>query len=714
MTEELRGVVKKLIFASDDGRFSVFLLEDKETKKADAVAFQGSSPYVGENVVLRGCWHQHPRFGLQFKAFSLEMVRPEATEEIVQFLSSGLIKGIRESVARKIVDHFGKETLDVMDHSIEALLDVPGIGRKTFEKIEASYAEVAQLREIIMYLQSLGISEVYAKEMQKVYKEDILENIQKHPYELLWKIPSMTFAEVDRIALDQGTAKDELERIICGLYHSLGVALERGYSCVPEDLLVYRTTGLLGLDEDVVQQGLSEAISSQRIPSLLYDGKRYVYLRALYEAETESASRVHFMKNHGKELGSAKLAIEKFERENGIALADEQKEAVEAALRSQLMVITGGPGTGKTTLVRAIIMAAQQYGAKVRLMAPTGRAAKRLAISSGVDADTIHKALEAELREDDKTVFNKNESDLLKEDLIIVDEASMMDIQLFYHLLQALKEDARLILVGDADQLPPVGPGNPLKSIITWDEVPVVRLNHIFRQEEGSGIIENAALIREGKLFEPDGEGDFQVIHVTSENEAFEKVLEICRRFHYEEEKQKMCLQVLSPMYRGDCGVDHLNQAIQEMVHGRPIAAGVRFLVGDKVMQKRNDYDKGVYNGDVGIVWGVTDKKVMVSFYNKEVTYEEEERNDLQLAYATTVHKSQGSEYDTVIFVLLPSQPMMLKRNLLYTGVTRAKKNTILITNDHAIDKALDTEEIGQRYSLFLPILRGEAVEEVF
>ena len=712
MTEELRGVVKKLIFASDDGRFSVFLFEDKETKKADTVAFQGSSPYVGENVILRGCWNQHPRFGMQFKAFSLEMVRPEATEEIVQFLSSGLIKGIRESVARKIVDHFGEETLDVMDNCIGALMDVPGIGRKTFEKIEASYAEVAQLREIIMYLQSLGISEVYAKEMQKCYKEDILENIKQHPYELLRKVPDMTFAEVDRIAMDQGTAKDELERIICGLYHSLGVALARGYSCVPEGLLVYRAAVLLQLDEDIVSTGLKEATSSGRIYSLMYEGTRYLYLRGLYDAETESAARLHFMKNHSKELGSSALAVEKFERENGITLAEEQKEAVAEAMRSKVMVITGGPGTGKTTLVRAIIMAAQQYGAKVRLMAPTGRAAKRLAISSGVDADTIHKALEAELHEDDKTVFKKNEMDTLDEDFIIVDEASMMDIQLFYNLLLALKDEARLILVGDADQLPPVGPGNPLKSIIAWGEVPVVRLSHIFRQEAGSGIIENAALIREGEMFEPDAEGDFQVIHVISEDEAFDKVLEICHRFHYEEEKEKMRLQVLSPMYRGGCGVDRLNQAIQEMVHGRPLSTGVRFLVGDKVMQKRNDYDKGVYNGDVGIVWAVTDKRVMVSFYNKEVTYEGEERNDLQLAYATTVHKSQGSEYDTVIFVLLPSQPMMLKRNLLYTGVTRAKKNTILITNDQAIDKALETEEIGQRYSLFLPILRGEVSEE--
>lgn len=359
--------------------------------------------------------------------------------------------------------------------------------------------------------------------------------------------------------------------------------------------------------------------------------------------------------------------------------------------------------------MQAIITAARQFQLKVRLMAPTGRAAKRLSLSSGVEADTIHKALEAELHDSGSTFFNRNESDPLKEDLIIVDEASMMDISLFYHLLCALKEGARLILVGDIDQLPPVGPGSPLKDLIEWGEVPVVRLEHIFRQKEGSGIIDNAARIREGELCYPDEQGEFSIYYASSEMDAFGAVMNLCRHLDYGSEKKKMSMQVLSPMYRGACGVDHLNRAIQELVHDHPVEGAVHFLPGDKVMQKRNDYEKGVYNGDLGIVWAVDKNKIFVRFDGREVVYEGEDRNSIQLAYAATVHKSQGSEYDTVILVLLPTQGIMLKRNLLYTGVTRARKKTILISTEDAIARAVSRADTASRYSLFLPLLKGEA-----
>lgn len=708
MMEELQGTVAAIVFQSADGVFCVLRLKRKDNGQSVTAAGQIGVPAVGRSVTLRGCWVQHPRFGMQFKAVSMTEQMPERSEDIEQYLASGEIEGIGPAMARRIVDVFGSRTLEILDRNPEALLSVPGIGERKLEKIRASYAEGAALRSTVLLLQNAGVPARFASVLQKAYGEGLRSVLEKEPYRMVREISGMSFQMADRIAMAEGISPHDEERILSGVFHVLSGFSSEGHCCVPAGAACQRTAQLLGQEEELVRQTVLEAAEIGEIPSVVWRDQLFLYRPSLYEAETESCQRVQGLLR-ASYLGSETLAVQKFEREHQLTLADEQKDAVKYAMESGLLIITGGPGTGKTTLIQAILTAAEQHGKKVRLMAPTGRAAKRLSLANGRNADTIHKALEAE-RQGDKTFFARNESEPLKEDLIIVDEASMMDMMLFHRLLCALKAGARLILVGDTDQLPPVGPGAPLKDLIAWGCAPVVRLQHIFRQKEGSGIIENARRIRGGEMPQPDERGEFQVCFTDSEEEAFELVMQLCREARYEEEDQKWDMQVLSPMYRGLCGVDHLNQALQEQINPGDETESGGFRKGDKVMQTRNDYEKGVYNGDIGIVWSVSGRKLFVQFPEKEVVYEGDERQDLQLAYAVTVHKSQGSEYSTVIFVLLPTQRVMLQRNLLYTGVTRARQRTILVTAGSALTAAVRNHRTAGRCSLFLPILAGEAV----
>jgi exodeoxyribonuclease V alpha subunit len=704
MENEISGIVTKIVFSSEDGAFSVFRIEMDSSHEIVTVAGRVAAPYVGESVVIRGCWKKHPRFGMQWSASEVTMVKPKKSEEILRLLESGMVKGIGPAMAKRIVGELGDKTLEIMDSNIEALLSIPGIGKQTLKKIKESYHGMNVLQELVMYLGSLGISSKYAGEIQKLYGSEALNLIKAKPYQLIKSIPGFGFLNADRIALTEGISPENKERVLQGFFYVLSQGAGEGHACLPLEDVIHGAVSLLHVDFETLQDLGNDLIAEGYLPSANYDGRAFAYLPSLYDAEAESAAMVDELLSL-PDLGSSQLAVKNFEKENQIVLDDDQKKAVENSLHSGLLIITGGPGTGKTTIIKAIIEVAGQHNLSLSLMAPTGRAAKRLAYLSGRDAYTIHKTLEAE-KHDDGTVFLRDENNPLEADLVIVDEASMIDISLFHHLLCALKPGARLILVGDADQLPPVGPGFPLRDLMASKEVPVIHLTHIFRQKKGSSIIENASLIREGKMCRSNPQNGFLVYPVSSDEEAFQTVVKICRSLHYDDDKVKFNMQILSPLYKGVCGVDHLNDEIQKLFH--PGIRKDRFQVGDKVMQRVNDYEKEVYNGDIGIVWAVTPSKILVHYPDREVTYEGDERNGLQLAYTVTVHKCQGSEYHTIIFILLDSQYRMLQRNLLYTGITRAREQVILITSGQALERAIQNKNDRNRWSLFLPMLLKE------
>ncbi len=705
--EELKGTVTDVIYSGSGNFFCVFKIRTQNPGRGITVAGPVETPCAGEKVTMWGCWQKHPRFGMQFRAVRMQREKPDESEGIEKFLGSGMIDGIGPALARRIIDCFGNRTLDVMDHHMEALLEVPGIGEKTWQKIKESYENTAALHELVLFLQTAGIPGRFAAVIRQAYGEDAWDVIKTMPYRMIGEIPGIGFHAVDRIAREEGILPDDEDRIEEGFRYILAQSSGEGHCCIPEENLYHDTALLLHVGEDRIRAVGSDILSAGLFPSAIYKRCRYIYLPSLYEAETESAIHMNRLMNGNiQKTGALKAVIEQFEAHNGITLAEEQREAVSSIFFSPVTIITGGPGTGKTTLIKAVIAAADQWGLSVRLMAPTGRAAKRLAISSGRNADTIHKSLEAELR-DEGVFFGKNASDPLDEKLIIVDEASMLDMAVLYRLLCAIRDGSRLVLVGDTQQLPPVGAGYPLRDLISWGRIPVTELRHIFRQQEGSGIVENAEKIRQGLCPVSDSRGEFQIREVSGEAEARELLLKLCRDMEYGSGDNQFSMQVLSPVYKGLCGVDSLNQSLQNMLR-KPGDTALPYRIGDKVMQRINDYGKGIYNGDIGVVWAVTKDRIFVRFPEKELVYSRNEWGALQLAYAVTVHKSQGSEYETVFLILLPVHAIMLQRNLLYTAVTRAKKKVILITTHDALETAVRHHRDGERCSLFHAWLKEE------
>lgn len=713
----VRGIAERLLFEEPDSDYRVFRLHDEADDATYTVTGHGTKPLVGDRLEIKGHWVQHKRYGRQFAADGWSRIIPESVDGIERFLGSGAVKGLGPALAHRVVAAFGKDTMKILERDPQRLLEVEGIGPKKLAVITESFYEEKQVNDIAYDLEQHGVAGRYAGRLLQKYGDDVHYVLTEEPYRMIAEIDGIGFKTADQMALAYGMDRQDPQRLSAGLTYVLQTMTQNGHVCIPDAELVRRAAFILQADALGLHDILKEAIEVGQLCTADFQGTVYVYTPEAYEEENYIARRIQDMaamkplpmKTH------VQLFLDRWQDSCHFELADKQREAVEKSLESGMTVITGGPGTGKTTVVQTIIRLAEQEGLRILLCAPTGRAAKRLAETTQRKAKTIHRLLIPDGRQGRIQVFEYNETKLLPADLVIVDEVSMLDMEMMYHLLSALKPQCRCILVGDADQLPSVGAGAVLHDIIASGQVPVVRLDTIFRQQEGGRIVTNAHLINSGRLPVVNEDPEFRFVEIEDEAQGAEKISALYNS-ELLETGDKFAVQVLSPMYKNPCGVDNLNQLIQGRFNppaeekGELKGKNVIFRVGDKVMQKHNDYEKGVFNGDIGEIFAIQKDMVYVRYPEQDVKYEGQEVDEITLAYAITVHKSQGSEYHTVIMVLVNSHAIMLQRNLFYTAVTRAKRKVILVGSKRAVQTAVQNQRTSRRFTLLIPRLQGELI----
>lgn len=710
--EKICGTVDTIIFASQDNRFTVLKLSPEKLSTQITVTLNGIAPLIGQLLEIEGEWVKHPKFGQQFKATTYKTVAPTEISGIEKFLASGAINGIGPAMAKKIVAEFGEKTLEIIAKSPNELLKIPGIGKKTAEKISTSYLEQSELTEIMVWLENHGISNTYAGKIFAKYGSFAIDIMEKDIYRLFQDIEGIGFLTADKLAFNLGIQREDKRRIISGIDYALMQLCNNGHCCIPEMALVDKTAKILQVNNQIIFTILKERIDIGSLNTEVVGGETLIYPPYLYYAEKKVATRLLQLQQATEPLSEDNLSlfIKVWEKDNQIQLAQKQKEAIKACLHHGVLVLTGGPGTGKTTVIKGILSILKAQGLKIRLAAPTGRAAKRLSETTGQKALTIHRLLEANnLAQDDNLQlgFSKDIDDQLDADVIILDEVSMVDIVLMHHFLNAVPDGCRIILVGDTDQLPAVGPGSVLKDIIRSQKVPAIRLDEIFRQAQTSMIIQNAHIINAGRL--PDLRkqySDFVFYELNDDTSITQKILDLCTKdLPHEGFDVLKDVQILSPMHRFLCGVENLNLMLQEQLNPKKNQDELKyssqtFRVGDKVMHIRNNYQKNVFNGDIGFIQDVNNEKLTVDYFDHIVTYEKNELNELTLAYASSVHKSQGSEYKVVIIPLSTSHYIMLQRNLLYTAITRAKQKVIIIGSKKALMTAIQSNRTQKRYTL--------------
>jgi exodeoxyribonuclease V alpha subunit len=707
-TEVLGGLVDRVTFHNSENGFCV--LHVKARGQRDLVTVIGHAAMIsaGEFVQASGAWVNDRTHGVQFRASFLKATAPTTVEGIEKYLGSGMIRGIGPVYAKKLVRAFGESVFDVIEQEPGRLREVTGIGPKRAERITAGWVDQKVIREIMLFLHSNGVGTSRAVRIYKTYGVDAVRLISENPYRLARDIRGIGFRTADQIAAKLGIEKTAMIRVRAGVSFALAEAMDDGHCGLPEGELVPLTQKLLEVPEDLITTALALEIQEGTVIADDLDGYRCVFLAGLYRAEREIAERLRALAVGDPPWPriNADKAIPWVEGGTKMALAESQKEAIRVALGAKVLVITGGPGVGKTTLVNSLLKILLAKTVGIELCAPTGRAAKRLSESTGRDARTIHRLLETDPRTGS---FRRNEENALDCDLLVVDETSMVDVPLMRALLRALPDRAALLLVGDVDQLPSVGPGQVLADVIVSGAIPVVRLTEVFRQAAESRIIVNAHRINQGLMpsLTPIEGGDFYFVDAADAEEGIQKLLAIVqeripRRFGFDPIGG---IQVLCPMNRGGLGARSLNIELQNALNPpgeiRIERFGWTFCPGDKVMQVENDYDKDVYNGDLGMVSRIDmeESEVSVEFDGREVIYGFGDLDELVLAYATTIHKSQGSEYPAVVIPLSTQHYPMLQRNLVYTGVTRGKRLVVLVGQRKALAIAVKGARARRRWS---------------
>ncbi|MGE5258108.1 MAG: ATP-dependent RecD-like DNA helicase [Hyphomicrobiales bacterium] len=730
MSTALTGQIEHITFTNAENGFTIAKV--RVPGRRDLVTVVGNllAPTPGEVLDMLGEWAYHPRFGEQFKVAQFTTQVPATVYGITKYLGSGLIKGLGPVMAGRIVDRFGKNTLDIIENDIDRLAEVPGVGAKRIAMIAKAWEAQRDIRDVMMFLQSHGVGPGYAAKIFRQYGSRSVAVVRENPYRLATDVTGIGFITADRIAENIGIPRQSPLRVEAGILFVLQQLVEEGHVYYPRDPLIERCREVLAVEDTLVGQALNTLAAGRRVviekhggaAAEPWDGGDAVFLPTLHRCETVVAQRLRMLLEVPRRLGSADAAetVAWVQNRLNMTFSENQLAALRGAMAHKLMVITGGPGTGKTTIVNAILKIFSRRSALVLLAAPTGRAAKRLSEATGHEAKTLHRLLEYSAQ---KGGFQRNDEKPLDGDLLVVDESSMIDTVLMHHLLKAMPLTACCILVGDVNQLPSVGPGNILGDIIDSGVIPVVRLTEIFRPARQSQIIVNAHRINQGLLpvaesaAADDAEADFYFIEQEDPERVLDTIVELVRnriprRFGLDPVDD---IQVLTPMHKGTVGATHLNRRLQEALNPGEsgVARGDRvYRVNDKVMQIRNNYDKDVFNGDIGRIAAISTegRELTVLIDGREVVYDFSDLDEIVHAYAVSVHKAQGSEYPAVIFPVLTQHYILLQRNLIYTAVTRARRLVVIVGTRKALAIGVKNTGVDQRYTRLCERLKPEAI----